>query len=197
MSSSTPPLPPGWTLAVDPSSGRTYYANATTGESSWVPPSWPPPAPHTPRFVPPPQSPIAPPLQQQWNTEGHQNQPFEVSRHVSTTTPGTQVSIAASVAALASSGLLVPAARAVVDYNSNSSEEERKLLELHGLSAGQLADLCAIQREELAEKGADFKPYTPIAPYALSNTAKRPPMEPGRLEIRIHSLYTQLRKLHE
>ena len=29
------PLPPGWVALQDPSSGRTYYANQNTGESSW------------------------------------------------------------------------------------------------------------------------------------------------------------------
>jgi len=31
-------LPPGWVALQDPSSGRTYYANQNTGESSWDPP---------------------------------------------------------------------------------------------------------------------------------------------------------------
>jgi WW domain len=44
-----PPLPPGWVQTIDPITGQTYYANATTGESSWdipqmvVPPPPPPP----------------------------------------------------------------------------------------------------------------------------------------------------------
>ena len=41
----TPPLPPGWELATDPASGRTYYADPETGESSWTPPPLPPPPP--------------------------------------------------------------------------------------------------------------------------------------------------------
>ena len=31
-------LPPGWQAVTDPGSGRTYYANQSTGESSWVVP---------------------------------------------------------------------------------------------------------------------------------------------------------------
>ena len=31
-------LPPGWTEASDPASGRTYYYHAPTGQSSWTPP---------------------------------------------------------------------------------------------------------------------------------------------------------------
>lgn len=42
-------LPPGWIEVTDPNSGRLYYANPTTRETSWdppifVPPSGPPPA---------------------------------------------------------------------------------------------------------------------------------------------------------
>lgn len=33
-----PSLPPGWVVLQDPSSGQTYYANQSTGESSWDPP---------------------------------------------------------------------------------------------------------------------------------------------------------------
>ncbi|GFH47695.1 predicted protein [Chaetoceros tenuissimus] len=57
-----PPLPPGWVLAQDPQ-GRPYYANPSTGESSWTPvlpsvnmvpiPSIPPPPPmKQPTFTP-------------------------------------------------------------------------------------------------------------------------------------------------
>ncbi|CAE7565076.1 pub1 [Symbiodinium natans] len=34
-----PALPPGWEQAVDPASGKVYYANRSTGETSWVPPA--------------------------------------------------------------------------------------------------------------------------------------------------------------
>jgi hypothetical protein len=33
------PLPPGWVEAIASLSGRTYFANPMTGESSWIPPS--------------------------------------------------------------------------------------------------------------------------------------------------------------
>lgn len=34
-------LPPGWEQVTDPSSGKVYYANRATGESSWTPPANP------------------------------------------------------------------------------------------------------------------------------------------------------------
>lgn len=36
--SSSYALPLGWIIATDPSTGKSYFANPTTGESSWVPP---------------------------------------------------------------------------------------------------------------------------------------------------------------
>eukprot|EP00928_Gymnodinium_smaydae_P001075 TRINITY_DN1039_c0_g1_i1.p1 TRINITY_DN1039_c0_g1~~TRINITY_DN1039_c0_g1_i1.p1 ORF type:complete len:303 (+),score=36.94 TRINITY_DN1039_c0_g1_i1:60-911(+) len=32
-------LPPGWEQATDPASGRAYYCNRSTGETSWTPPA--------------------------------------------------------------------------------------------------------------------------------------------------------------
>ena len=32
-------LPDGWSVQLDPASGRTYYFNMSTGQSSWTPPS--------------------------------------------------------------------------------------------------------------------------------------------------------------
>lgn len=57
---SHPPLPPGWEQAICPGSGRPYYANRLTGETSWVPPPYflPPPPPPVPMMMlpPPPQN---------------------------------------------------------------------------------------------------------------------------------------------
>ena len=42
---STAPLPPGWTMGTDPSSGWPYYANPSTGQTQWHPPPAQPAAP--------------------------------------------------------------------------------------------------------------------------------------------------------
>ena len=44
----------GWSAVVDPSSGKTYYVNVSSGQSSWERPvETPPPAPAPPEPVPP------------------------------------------------------------------------------------------------------------------------------------------------
>lgn len=44
-------LPPGWTWSQDPSSGRVYYINTTSGATQWEPPT-PAPAPAAPAPAP-------------------------------------------------------------------------------------------------------------------------------------------------
>lgn len=66
-----PPLPPGWEQAHDPATGRPYYANRSTGETSWEPPPYFPPPP------PPPPAGILhpPPPEQQYSQQfSHQTQ---------------------------------------------------------------------------------------------------------------------------
>lgn len=224
-------LPPGWVAAQDPASGQTYFCNPQTGESSWeVPrvlapvPVPPPPPPPPPTLPPPAQShrpQFVPQQQQQQPQQGgfqavpqpqsqyQQQQPTQETFSKTTTEP-------AHVAALASNGLLVPAARALVEANKEnaeddeSSEKEReKHFELYALSAGQIADLCHIQQQEIAAAASHdtdangnanmalFEPYTALDPNRLPTTAKREPMESGRLDIRVHSLYEKLRKFQQ
>ncbi len=38
-------LPPGWAAAIDPSTGREYYCNASTGQTTWIRPANAPPPP--------------------------------------------------------------------------------------------------------------------------------------------------------
>mmetsp|Transcript_30580 Transcript_30580/g.67791 ORF Transcript_30580/g.67791 Transcript_30580/m.67791 type:complete len:241 (-) Transcript_30580:536-1258(-) len=63
-SSSVPPPPPplrlpdGWVAFRDPQSGRLYYANTETNETSWTAPP-PPPLPPPPPPLPPPPPPSA------------------------------------------------------------------------------------------------------------------------------------------
>jgi len=57
------PLPPGWEQQTDPTSGKPYWCNRSTGESSWTPPAAPAPAP-----APAPVPAAGPALPQGWET---------------------------------------------------------------------------------------------------------------------------------
>merc|ERR1719379_1781726 len=48
-----PSLPPGWEQATDPASGRPYFCNRATGETSWTPPAAQAPAPAPAPMAPP------------------------------------------------------------------------------------------------------------------------------------------------
>lgn len=81
------PLPPGWVQTIDPSSGRMYYANATTGESSWEVPQLLNVLPPPPPSLPPPTS-----TEQQYHhyyndnsrTKNHSHPPTMSQPHSST-----------------------------------------------------------------------------------------------------------------
>ena len=65
-------LPSGWIALSDPSSGRTYYANQTSGETTWEKPEAPKAAP-APAPTPVPAPTATPAYQGQSN--GHMHQP--------------------------------------------------------------------------------------------------------------------------
>lgn len=74
-------------------------------------------------------------------------------------------------------------------------------LELQALTAGQIADLCSIQQDQRnganQQEEIDIEPYVPINPYSLNESAKGKPMEFGRLDIRVASLYDKLKKIKQ
>ena len=79
--------------------------------------------------------------------------------------------------------------------------------ELIALTVGQMADLCAIRQEaamaatpegDSTTTTTTAEPYTPLNPIVAipgGTMMKRPTMEAGRLDIRIHSLHDKLRKI--
>lgn len=95
-------------------------------------------------------------------------------------------------------------------------------LELEGLSAGAIADLCNVSRELRARNvdGGDFAgggeaqgpcegatpgggaapeeeagQYAPLQPFDLPVSSLPPHIEPGRVDIRLHALHTKLGKI--
>ena len=199
-------LPPGWIVAIDPSSGQSYYANPVTGESSWKFPGpnssidteGAPPPPNTMggRFVPPNRPGDGPP-----NTSADQSfvpatglpeQPSEANNERSGTDQGSKVD---SIVTLASNGLLVAATRILADAQSQD-QENAKTLELYSLTAGQIADLHKMQQEELhGKQDGTIVPYVPINAYKLPEGAKASPLESARLDTRVHALYDKLKKI--
>lgn len=182
-------LPTGWIEAIDPSSGQKYYANPETGESSWRFPSAVPATKAQPagismggRFVP-----AKPPSGDHGFVPDNTKDPKQSNVTTATETIN-------AVKSLASNGLLIAAARTLSDAQERDNDNASDL-ELYSLSAGQIADLARIQQQ--GKEDGTFEPYVPIYPYALPETEKGAPMEEGRLDIRVHSLYDKLKKLSQ
>jgi hypothetical protein len=160
-------LPPDWKEITDPASGNLYYANLVTGETSWNPPP-------------------SPPIEQD-----HQEQ------LPSTTTATTTIATTSSVPATSVGGLLllVPTVRTMIEAEQYHQRSVVPSIELSGLSAGQIADLCILQQQRYqTDYDQELDPYTPIQPFKMDERERRPPMESARLEVRMHALYEQLRQ---
>ena len=109
-------------------------------------------------------------------------------------------------------GLLVQSVRSMM--NSEMSKNPPPKLELEGLTAGSIADLCNITSEFKAktshiDKG-DFADdghtqtatiddgdhyYSPLEPFALPVSSRPQHIEAGRLDIRLNALYTKLNRI--
>ena len=212
-----------WEQAIDPVSGQCYYANRSTGETSWTPP------PHF--FPPPPPIPPPPPQHQQHQgiigqtispaiTQAAQAQPLNL-QHNNTSLHSTSNGNNTATYNLDSStattpSLLVPSIRAIIDKEHNTQKERKRKIELEGVSAGTIADLCNISMEWRSRNvhidGGDFSStdqndatstsdeaanhyYKPLQPFSLPLQSRPPHIEEGRIGIRIHSLYSKLGRI--
>ena len=160
-------LPPGWVTANDPGSGRQYFANPATGETQWHPPPGTTMMPQPPSGVslPPPPPPAL--TQSAVPPENSPQEPLGLVARA-------QVMI-----------------RNLTHEDPSPSLAQDEPIEFPEMSAGMLADLCHIQQQTFPNQAA----YTPVQPILLSSTSKPPHMEEGRLEIRLATLYDQLRRL--
>jgi len=176
-------LPPGWITANDPISGNVYYANPGTGETSWQPPAAaaiiPPPPPPPPLRLPPPSQHHIP-----------QNGSSSIF-------PKHEASIIAS-------GLLVPAARFVLNEH-NSLENQNSMqggnsnettVELK-MKAGMIADLANVQSKYRRDQSDDEVNtcYEPLKLFDLPLGAFIDPIAEGRLDVRLVSLMDSLANL--
>lgn len=187
-----PALPPGWVAIVDPSSGRTYYGNPLTGDTSWEVPSLPPPPPGAAMSLPPP------PDQIQQQQQAAPTQPTQYHA-VGSIMPSTNTQAAPSLPA--AMNYLVPQVRSMIDAEQttraalSAASKPPLPLELADLTAGAVADLVNVRREQTLAAGEETVPYEPIKPYSLPVLAKPPHIEPGRVEIRANLLYDKLEML--
>ncbi len=226
-----------WAQAIDPVSGRAYYFNQSTGETSWSPPVHLPPPPH--HFSPPPQhdaqhqhhhrivigqsavhsaTPTAAPLQYQQEQEQQQQQTQQLtaSQNANNAALYSSVTNQLDPTTATTPGLLVPTIRTIIDKEQVQTTSIPKI-ELEGVSAGTIADLCNVSREwrsrNLHVDGGDFATneaprtdanneatnhyYKPLQPFSLPLQSRPPHVEPGRVDIRMHALYSKLRSLAE
>lgn len=268
-----PPLQPGWETAIDPVSGRQYFANRVSGETRWDPPPMfphPPPPPPDPAMQPPftqmhqvshqqfpPQShqyqyheggqsviehlylaqpAVVMPMSQNQNMQMMQStypQPSQQVNPIISTQKQQSHPISASINNTLSSGLgsltvntpglLVLSVRAMINAENMQKLMEGVLylppkLELEGLSAGAIADICNITRylkarnvdggdfangscvvkhtdEEEVTNDEVFQPYTPLRPFELPVSSVPPRIEEARLEIRLQALHRALNKI--
>lgn len=216
-----------WEQATDPVSGRVYFFNRSTGETSWSPPVYLAPPPH--QIPPPPPqhqrqhhnivigqtsvpnaTTTAVPLQYQQQ----QTQPLTAPQNTN-----NAVTYKLDSSTATTPGLLIPSIRATIDKEQAQKTSIRKI-ELEGVSAGTIADLCNVSREwrsrNLHVDGGDFAAeknvqeeasnvnvnneaanhyYKPLQPFSLPLQSRPPHVEPGRVDIRLHALYSKLRSL--
>lgn len=154
-----------WTSAVDSQSGRTYYYNSETGETSWSLPA----------------------------PESHRLHPTLVSNAASITIqtlpPATLVQQACSMVEKMET-INWDNNSGVSDRSCHVES-----LELETLTPGQLADLVYLQRECNVNNKEGVQKYNPIDPHQLPVNMERPPVEQTRLETRLNVLYKELSKI--
>jgi len=192
-----PALPPGWVAIVDPSTGRTYYGNPLTGDTSWEVPSLPPPPPTAPAQ----QQPAPAQSQFVYHAVGSTMPTAPGVGHVGTISQTSMAPVSAQATVPAAMNYLVPQVRSMMDAEQttraalSSASKSPLPLELAGLTAGAVADLVNVKHEQSLAAGEEAVPYEPIEPYSLPVLAKPPHIEPGRVEIRANLLYEKLEKL--
>ena len=216
-----------WAQAIDPVSGRLYYFNQSTGETSWTPPAGDTATQQT--FVRQAAAhdaiPPAALLQQQQQQQQQHTQPLTAQQNTTNSALHSSVTYQLDASTATTPGLLVPSVRAIIEKEQAQKTSLRKI-ELQGVSAGTIADLCNVTREWRARNlhvdGGDFATekhssthdqnksqnaneddeaanhyYKPLQPFSLPLQSRPPHVEPGRVDIRMHALYGKLRSLGE
>ena len=210
-----------WEQVIDPVSGRLYYANRSTGKTSWSPPVVPPYYSFPPL---PSNTPCAPSFAPAANLQQQQQQ-IQPPNAQQNTSSNSQSSVTNQFdpSTTTTRGLLVPSIRAIID--KEQTQTAMLGIEFVGVATGTIADLSNVSREwrsrnhqvdggdfatekhpttTLSEKGSQITSvngeganqyYTPLQPFSLPLEARPPHVEPGRIEMRLQSLYNKLQSL--
>lgn len=189
-------LPTGWMQADDPASGRIYYCNPTSKETRWDPPNGPIPIPAPPLplevqpipEVPAPAS-VAASIHSSSNHSSSTHAPSTLDKG---SDRGTNAHSTSRQSSSYSPDLIVPVVRSLFDKVALLPDPALALdLELDGLTAGEIADLCHIQQ---ADTHGSNQAYLPLNPYKMPVLAKRPEVEHARLDVRIVELKEKLQR---
>ena len=184
-------FPPGWEAAIDPQSGRKYFANRSTQETRWDPP--------TSLNGPFSSSVSAANLVSTRSSSTHKSggSGSHQSSHGRSDSSSTRANKMHSApkrnVAFDDPRQLIPMTRSMLDQAAAfTSESISTDLELHSITPGQIADLYHIQY--LGEACGENIAYTPLNPYQMSLTGVREEMEESRLDARIAALMAKLKK---
>lgn len=218
-------LPPGWMSVIDPISGKTYYANPSTGQTSWDPPKLPPPPPppSQPLQLPPPLSTVNPNVS--INLQGLASvQNSSLGANTAATT-GNENNITTHISTLQANGIFLPAVRAIIQSSQDTNElnnpntNSNNNIEFPELSTGIIADMAQVQanyreqqyhqqqqssaledenaNQENIENEKKKRYYEPLKPMELPIASRVPHIEPGRVDIRIMSLMDALKRIEK
>jgi hypothetical protein len=217
-----PPLPPGWLEATDNTTGKIYYCNPKTRETKWERPSTISTTSRGPEMIENyndnnydnssdynnnnhgmPLStvttattaiamPVATGVNNDIYTSNNHNQTCNNNNNTSANVIGSN------------------AARINNNNNNNNNREDNSndnFDELRSMTSGQIARLCKLQQRQAKEQEeqkqqqpnkevstTSSNPYIPINLSSMSWLSVAERAEPGRLDVRMHSLREELNK---
>ena len=212
------PLPPGWVEATDNTTGKIYYCNPQTRETKWERPSMISTTPQEPEITGHYNHNYI-----DSNNYNNNNQGM-MSLSTVTTTPATAMSVAMGVnndiytsnnhyQSCNNNNTSTNVIGSNREDNNNNSNNNNNINfdELRSMTTGQIALLCKLRKRQAREQKEEEeqqpnkeeatktttstnKPYIPINLSSMSLLSVAERAEPGRLDVRMHSLREELNK---
>jgi hypothetical protein len=166
-------LPPGWIETLDPKTGKKYYTNLTTKESSWEFPAFPPASN---------------------GASLHSSKKSSLTFHDLSSSRGSSFfSAPKNNMAWDNPSKLIPMTRLMLDKRvAFPKETENADIEMLSITPGQIADLCKIQHR--THGCGPNVAYNPLNPYRMSIMSEIEPIEEARMDARMSSLIDDLAK---